>query len=331
MNKKENKTPFTLSFDTIIEKLEEQLNTPEENSTLPANAFMNTACESELQKLQADTLLIGFGTDGLPIANFCENDIPANTTVISMDYDEEQLNTKGSTYKLLLNTIPSRKLISQSKISGNQNLIENLLENINPKLIIFLGDLISPEIHHTLDVITNYSRTKEIPTIGFFFTPTDFELKYKQELYIQTKQLVTNCFSGYSFIDKENLFEYVDAKYSMANIMDHVTKALSNIIHLTIQSARQVFDKGQSINYQNNSILIRTAPDPVNMVDAFYEIKKLVNENYKVNTVGILIEQINLMNFFRDEFQKIIPDVNLQMKLHQETYIAFVVFGQYTH
>ena len=329
MNKKGHKTSFTFSFDTIIEKLEEQLNTSEKTSTIPANTFINNACETELQKLQANTLLIGFGSDGLPIVNFIENNIPTNTTIISMDYDEEQLKEKGSTHKLLLKYIPSRKLIRQGKISSNQNLLEKVLENISPKLIIFIGDLVSPEIHHTLNVITNYSGTKEIPAIGFFFTPIDFELKYKQELYIQTKQLVTTCFSGYYFIDKEILFEYIDATHSMANIMGHVTKTLSSIIHLTIQSAQQIFDKEQNINYQNNSILIRTAPDPVNMVDAFYEIKKLVNKNYKVNTIGILVEQIKLMNFFKDEFKKIIPNVDLQMKFHQETCIAFVVFGQY--
>ena len=329
MNKKENQTSFTISSDMIYEMLEEQLSARKETITIPANAFINTADKSELQKLHADTLIIGFGTDGLPIVNFCENKIPTNATVISMDYDEEQLYTKGSTHKLLLSMVPSLKLPSQRKVS-NKNLIESLLENINPKLIIFVGDLVSPEIHHTLNVITKYSNIKKIPTLGFFFTPTNFEYKHIQELSDQIKTLVTDCFSGYYFIDKNELFNYIDAKHSLENIMEHVTRTLSSIIDLTVKSAQKLFDKGKSINYQNNSMLIRTAPDPINMIDAFFEIKELINGIYKVNIVGILTQQLNLMCFFKDEFHKIIPKVDLQMNFHKETCIAFVVFGQYT-
>lgn len=330
MNKKENKTSFTISSDMIYEMLEEQLSARKETITIPANAFINTIYKSESQKLQADTLIIGFGMDGLPVVNFCENEIPTNTTVISIDYDEEQLYTRGSTNKLLLSMIPSLKLPSQRKVS-NKNLIESLLETVNPKLIIFAGDLVSPEIHHTLNIITKYSKIKEIPSIGFFFTPTDFEYKHTRELSDQIKKLVTDYFSGYYFIDKNELFHYIDAKQSLENIMEHVTRTLSSIIVLTIKSAQKLFDKGKSINYQNNSILIRTAPDPINMIDAFFEIKKLIKENYKVNIVGILTQQLNLMCFFKDEFRKIIPKVDLQMNLHKENCIVFVVFGQYTH
>lgn len=143
----------------------------------------------------------------------------------------------------------------------------------------------------------------------------------------QIKTLVIDCFSGYYFIDKNELFNYIDAKQSLENIMERVTKTLSSIIVLTIKSAQKLFDKGKTINYQNNSKLIRTAPDPINMMNPFFEIKKLANRNYKVNIVGILTPQLNLLNFFKDEFRKIIPKVNLQMNLHKENCIVFVVFG----